>query len=420
MIKERLKKYTASVLPGIFLIGYNIGTGSITSMSKAGANFGLDLIWTVALSCLFTYFLMIHFAKFTAVTKKTAIQGIKAYLSPVVSKILIAALSLIIITALIGVLGIITDIMHAWTSETLSFGISRNYFAIAVSLILLYLLWKGSTRTFERILSILVSIMGIAFIGIMIMYFPEPAELLKGFVPKLPKVTEGSDNNQLVILTGMVGTTVSTFVFIIRTQQAKEKNWDIHNFNIQKRDARVSAILMFIISAAVIITAASTLYTRNIKLNHVVEMVGLLTPIAGKNAITLMVIGIVAAGISSHLPNLLVIPWLLMDYKEEKGRDIRQRKYRIILLVLSVICTLGVMFNVKPVFIMLLSQAALSFLLPFVVGVFFFLTAKRSVMKEFTNTVKETLMLSLISAFALFMGTQSFIGVINDIKNMVG
>ncbi|MBW2567067.1 MAG: divalent metal cation transporter, partial [Deltaproteobacteria bacterium] len=37
----------ASLLPGIFLIGYNVGTGSVTAMSKAGANFGTDLLWAV-------------------------------------------------------------------------------------------------------------------------------------------------------------------------------------------------------------------------------------------------------------------------------------------------------------------------------------------------------------------------------------
>ncbi len=36
-----MKKLFMSILPGIFLIGYNIGTGSLTAMSKAGANFWL-------------------------------------------------------------------------------------------------------------------------------------------------------------------------------------------------------------------------------------------------------------------------------------------------------------------------------------------------------------------------------------------
>ena len=33
----------AAVGPGIFAIGYTIGTGSVTSMAKAGADYGLGL-----------------------------------------------------------------------------------------------------------------------------------------------------------------------------------------------------------------------------------------------------------------------------------------------------------------------------------------------------------------------------------------
>ena len=34
----------AAVGPGIFAIGYTIGTGSVTSMAKAGADYGLGLL----------------------------------------------------------------------------------------------------------------------------------------------------------------------------------------------------------------------------------------------------------------------------------------------------------------------------------------------------------------------------------------
>jgi len=41
---HRSGKWLASLMPGIFLIGYNIGTGSLTAMSKAGANYGTGIL----------------------------------------------------------------------------------------------------------------------------------------------------------------------------------------------------------------------------------------------------------------------------------------------------------------------------------------------------------------------------------------
>jgi len=411
-----VKKYIASVLPGIFLIGYNVGTGSITAMSKSGANFGLDLLWTVALSCLITWFLMIHFAKFTSVTGLTAIQGMRKHLHPVLAIAMVVALSLIIVSALIGVLGIVADVLHMWSASIFDGGIHAGLWALAIAGILLLLMWKGDTAFFEKILALLVAVMGLAFIATMVIKFPKLSELASGFVPSLPEQSSGSDNNSLVILTGMVGTTVSTFVFIIRSQIAQEKGWTQTDKKIQYRDAKVSASLMFLISAAVMITAATTLHVKGIKLNHVSEMIELMGPIAGKSAMSIFVIGIVAAGISSHLPNLLVIPWLIIDYKSEE-RNTTKLKYRLILLLLSMISVCGVLFGFKPVFVLLMSQACLSVVLPVTVGVIFYLSSRKKLMGEHANNKWETIALAAIMIFALYMGSQGVLGVISDIMS---
>ena len=53
----------AAVGPGLFLIAYNIGTGSVTTMAKAGAEHGMSLFWALVLSCVFTFVLMVAMEK---------------------------------------------------------------------------------------------------------------------------------------------------------------------------------------------------------------------------------------------------------------------------------------------------------------------------------------------------------------------
>ena len=55
--KNKFFKSLALFLPGIFLLGFNIGTGSVTSMAKAGATYGMSLLWTIVASCLATFFM---------------------------------------------------------------------------------------------------------------------------------------------------------------------------------------------------------------------------------------------------------------------------------------------------------------------------------------------------------------------------
>ena len=43
-LKTKIAKGIALFLPGIFLLGFNIGTGSVTAMAKAGAEYGMTLL----------------------------------------------------------------------------------------------------------------------------------------------------------------------------------------------------------------------------------------------------------------------------------------------------------------------------------------------------------------------------------------
>src|SRR5436190_11252474 len=64
--------------PGLFLMGYNIGTGSITTMAKAGAEHGMSLFWALLLSCVFTYVLMVAYGQVTLVSGRTALFNIRS------------------------------------------------------------------------------------------------------------------------------------------------------------------------------------------------------------------------------------------------------------------------------------------------------------------------------------------------------
>ena len=82
--KGSLFKKLAVFAPGILLIGYNIGTGSITSMAKAGANYGVSLLWAIAISCFITYFLIRIYGRYTTVTGERALTAFKTHLHPAV------------------------------------------------------------------------------------------------------------------------------------------------------------------------------------------------------------------------------------------------------------------------------------------------------------------------------------------------
>jgi len=211
----------------------------------------------------------------------------------------------------------------------------------------------------------------------------------------------------------MVGTTVSVFAFLIRGGQVKDHGWTMTDWKMQKRDAAVSATMMFLLSAAVMITATSTLYAEGLKMNHIKEMIPMLKPIFGPAALLVFVIGIMAAGISSHLPNMMVVPWLSDDLAG-RIRDTRTVSKRLVLGGLTVISMLGV-FMSRPVFLLLLSQAGISLVMPMALLGLMYLSSRKDLVGDYRPKRVEWIALTLIACFSLFMSSQALIGLFRDI-----
>ena len=76
MIKKTWK-ILLTVGPGLFCIGYTIGTGSVTAMAKAGSQYGVKLLWVLALSCFFSWVLMEAYGRYAVVSGNTAINSFK-------------------------------------------------------------------------------------------------------------------------------------------------------------------------------------------------------------------------------------------------------------------------------------------------------------------------------------------------------
>jgi manganese transport protein len=78
-IYKKIGLFLTSIAPGLFLIGYNIGTGSITTMASSGAAYGMTLIWPLLLSCIFTFFLIMLFGRYTSLTGMTILTSFRKY-----------------------------------------------------------------------------------------------------------------------------------------------------------------------------------------------------------------------------------------------------------------------------------------------------------------------------------------------------
>ena len=413
--KQKFAKTLALILPGIFLLGFNIGTGSVTAMAKAGATYGMSMLWTIIASCFTTYFLINLYGKYTLATGETALQAFRKHIHPGVGIFFIVALTAGVSGSVIGVMGIVADICFEWSKTVINGGIAPVYFAGFFIALVFVIFWNGKTHFFERALAVIVAIMAASFLLNFFIMMPPPIDILKGMIPSIPEVTEGQGNGAFLVIASMVGTTVFSGLFIIRTTLVKEAGWSLNDFKKQRNDAIVSVSLMFVISAAIMAAAAGTLFAEGLGLSDASQMISMLEPLAGRMATAIFAIGIVSAGVSSQFPNVLMLPWLLCDYNQSE-RKMTLPKYRIVVLLISLLGLVVPVFGAKPVFIMIVSQAFNSIILPVTIACILYLGNRKDLMGKHKNSLGTNLFLIAILLFSIVTSIMGINGVMELIS----
>jgi len=378
-MKKKLLSILYTIGPGIFCIGYTVGTGSVTSMAKSGSALGSQLLWVLAISCLFSWALMEAYGRYAVVTGRTAINSFKTEFKygKVLAIIVVVGVVLGQMSSLSGIVGLTSNAIYEITRLFFPDLNPDNYWAILsiaiVMLIILYgLLIRGSYSLFEKILVFFVTLMGISFIVSMFIVLPPAEEIARGLIPSIPQ-TEGGT----LLVAAFVGTTMAGPTFVVRPLLMKGKKWGINDVKLQSRDSIVSATLLFVISGSIMITAMGALFYNGLTIERVIDMVYTLEPVAGKFSVALFMVGALSAGISSVFPILMVAPLLIADYKEGQF-DTSSKTFKILT---GVACCIGLFIPIlgaNPIVAQIATQVANVFALPLIIaGIIYLINSKR-------------------------------------------
>lgn len=389
--KSILKKFLAVILafgPGIFAIGYTIGTGSVTSMIVAGSSYGMQLLWVLLLSCLFSGVLMYVYGNYALISGESALYGFKKHIK---GGKWLAILIIIGITfgqwnSLMGILGISSNVIFELFAENYPQFADNKYggvLGIAVVIISVFygLMLVGKYSFFEKILVIFVSIMGLSFIISLFFVYPLPIEVVKGLIPSVPQVEGGK-----MMVAAFVGTTMAAATFLSRPLFVKGKGWTVENLKDQKKDAITAAILIFIISAAIMAVACGALFQKGEPVTHVLDMAGTLEPAAGRFAVMIFFFGTLSAGLSSIFPCLLIAPLLLADYQSGE-LDTSSRQFKIVTFIACLVALIGPILGSNPIQLQILSQVFNVFVLPVVIYSIIVIIRNKVVMKNHETSI---------------------------------
>ncbi len=385
---NRFIRFMLALGPGIFCVGYTIGTGSVTAMAKSGSQYGMQLLWVLALSCFFSWVLMEAYGRFGVVTGRTAIHAFRTEFRH--GKFLALAVAALIIIGqwccLSGLVGLSANAIYEASlitgPETVAAGTIASYWpvlgiAIGIMAVMYWLLWIGNYGRFEKILLLFVSVMGVSFIISSMVTPPSLGQVLNGFVPRVPDAPGAR-----IMVAAFVGTTMAAPTFVVRPLLMKGKGWGLAEARLQRRDAIVSASLMFVVCGAIMACATGAILNRGGEpINRVLDMALTLQPLAGRAAVVLFLVGTLSAGLSSIIPIAMVAPLLVSDYRDGEMRT----QSRLFRALTAVACLVGLaipILGVNPIFAQILTQISQVFVLPLVIGGISVLVNRKSLMGE--------------------------------------
>ena len=394
-------KWFRDIGPGILIAAAFIGPGTVTLCTIAGASFGYSLIWAIILSTFSTIILQEMSLRIGLFTRMNLAQVLRNNIKSLFLNRFL--LILIICSILIG-----NAAYEAGNISGASLGLSAiinnqsvNYFPLIIGLIAFIVLYQGDYKILERSLISLVLIMSISFFITAIMTKPNLTLLVKGAIR--PNI----NSNNLVVVLGLIGTTVVPYNLFLHSSLVSEKWKSIDKLKVARFESFISILIGGLVSLSIIITAASV---NNQEITGVIDLAKGLEPLYGKFAIYFLGIGLFASGITSSITAPLAAAYVAKSCFGW-GDSLKSKKFRLVWILILLIGVIISMLNINPIEIIKFAQFSNSLLLPIIAIILLWLINNRNIISNKYNYKYQNLLGSIIVIITIILGSKGLISL---------
>ncbi|MBN4910941.1 Nramp family divalent metal transporter [Staphylococcus sp. EG-SA-13] len=407
MTEKRERSKFSIFGPGMIITASFVGPGTVTTMTQGGAGFGYSLLWAVVFSIIATIALQEMVARLALVTNEGLGEAIRDIFNHQLLKIITVWFSMIAVA--VGCAAYISgDLLGTSLGAAYLLGIPENYIAPVIGIVILLIGLSGSYDLIEKVMTVLVLIMGVIFITTVIVIQPDFGAVLKGaFVPSIP-------NGSLLTIIALIGTTVVPYNFFIHASSIHERFNGIKDLKIVRIDTIVAIGLGGLISAAILITAGTLIHGKEV--SSLVELSEPLKPILGDFAPIFMSVGLFSAGLSSAIASPMGAAATISSCLRWEG-GVKSKKYRLVFAIVIFIGIITSSLGFEPLEVLLIAQALNGIILPLIAILIFVILNKKNMMGKFANGIVlniiglfVVLVVSFLGVYSLIDAIQSFIG----------
>lgn len=394
---ENVMEKKSKIGPGLITAAVVVGPGSITVCSKLGATFGYSVLWTVVIAS-------IMMVTFTRIGTTIGIMSRESFLSTVSEKYgrllaVIIGVSVFLIT------------IGFQTGNNIGLGIALQtlfrgpvwLWAGIFTIISLVFLWSSNSfyGVLEKLMTALVLIMVISFLGNLLMIRPRLGQIAKGLIPHKP------DSFGLIV--AVSATTFSVAAASFQSYLVRSKGWNKKDLSKGLRDSVIGITILSIICMVIIITSAAVLKPLGISVNSAVEMAVQLEPLLGSFAKWLFVFGLWAGSFSSFIVNAMIGGTFLADgIGVGSSLECKWAKvFASLVMILGMVA--ATYFGENPIQLLIITQGTTIFGVPLIALVMLILSNENGLMKEYKSRYITNIIGSLAVIWLIYLSFRQFL-----------
>ena len=276
---------------------------------------------------------------------------------------------------------------------------STNPVSIGVAVLALLLLATGRYKLIERFLIGLVCLMGVSFFVLAVSLAPPIGSVIQSiFMPSIPK-------DGLLFVLGLIGTTVVPYNLFLHASASKERWQDPENYDEARLDTILSIAVGGLITAAILISAATVFHGFEGKLNYA-TFADQLEANSGYWAKLTMSVGLMAAGLSSAIAAPLAAGYAtteVLGLKDESKRF----WFRVVWFSILALGTLCIFTGYKPAELIVFAQVANGLILPVISLFLLWVMNDREILGDHRNRFIANLLGGAVVLVTMALGARA-------------
>ena len=386
---NKLIRFWKILGPGLITGASDDDPSGIATYSQAGAAYGLSTLWTAIIAFPLMAAIQQMCARIGLVTSQGLTGTLKKhYPRPVLYLMLLFSFPAI-------VLNIGADIAGMGAVGNLLFpSIDAMYFSVVFTILLLGLIIYLPYQKISSILKYLCIAM-LVYLVVPFLYKQHFMEIAKAtFIPTIK-----FDKDFVAILVGILGTTISPYLFFwqasveVEEMKNKKKHLIVNKKIIldMKQDVDFGMTFSGLVMYFIILTTGTVLFKGGIHQIDTVEQAAIaLKPLAGNLAYLLFAIGIIGTGLIA-IPVLCgSLSYIFTEtFGWEQGLDKKFHEAKAFYIIIAISLLVGLSLNyigISPINGLIYAAVLYGLTAPVLIAIILHISNNKKIMGEFTNS----------------------------------